>query len=141
MDEDRRIVAAGEVPEDGTLLVTLRDDDGEREAILTRLGDGTVVAFENYCQHWTDVRLDRGSGAPVRNGELICAKHGATFERDSGYCNFGPCEGAYLRTVDVAVEDGAVYLADEDFEFVRVGEASVDDVDDLSSSPGDRLGF
>jgi nitrite reductase/ring-hydroxylating ferredoxin subunit len=141
MDEARGIVADEEVPDDGTLLVTLRDDDGEKEAILTRLGDGSVVAFENYCMHWTDVRLDRGSGAPVRNGELVCAKHGATFERDSGICNFGPCEGARLQTVDVAVEDGTVVLVDDGVEFVRVGEAESDDVDDLSTSPGDRLGF
>ena len=112
-----------------------------KEAILTRLGDGSVVAFENYCMHWTDVRLDRGSGAPVRDGELVCAKHGATFERDSGICNFGPCEGARLQTVDVAVEDGTVVLVDDGVEFVRVGEAESDDVDDLSTSPGDRLGF
>jgi nitrite reductase/ring-hydroxylating ferredoxin subunit len=141
MDDARRIVAADEVPEEGTLLVTLRDDDGEREAILTRLSDGSIAAFENYCMHWTDVRLDRGEGAPVRNGELVCAKHGATFERDSGYCNFGPCEGAYLQTVEVAVENGSVYLVDDEYEFVRVGEAESDDVEDLSSSPGDRLGF
>jgi nitrite reductase/ring-hydroxylating ferredoxin subunit len=140
MDEDSRIVAAEDVPEDGTLLVTLRDGDDEREAILTRLSDDTVVGFENYCQHWTDVRLDRGSGAPVRNGELVCTKHGATFERDSGYCDFGPCEGAYLQTVDVTVDDGAVYLTDDDYEFARVGEAETDDLD-RSTSPGDRLGF
>ncbi len=141
MDADRRIVAVEEVPEDSTLLVTLRpvdpdavtddtgdvgaDDDGtpEAEAILIRLADG-VAAFRNYCQHWTDVRLDRDDGAFVRNGEIFCQKHGATFQADTGYCDFGPCEGSVLETVGVAVADGAVYLDDDAYEFVRLGPAA-----------------
>ncbi len=141
MDADRRIAGVEEVPDDSTLLVTLRpvnpegvddsegdvgeDEDGrpEAEAILTR-ATGDVAAFRNYCQHWTDVRLDKDDGAFVRNGEVFCQKHGATFEADSGYCNFGPCEGAVLEGVDVVVEDGSVYLADESYEFVRLGPAS-----------------
>ncbi|WP_418282782.1 Rieske (2Fe-2S) protein [Halorubrum sp. DTA98] len=141
MDADRRIVAVEEVPEDGTLLVTIRpldpdaindgegdvgeDEDGtpEAEAMLIRLADG-VSAFRNYCRHWMDVRLDKGEGAFVRDGEIFCQKHGATFEADSGYCTFGPCEGSVLERVDVAVDDGAVYLVDDAYAFVRVGPAT-----------------
>ena len=144
MDADRRIGSVEEVPEDSTLLVTLRpvdpdaiddgegdigaDDDGrpEAEAILTRAA-GKVTAFRNYCQHWTDVRLDKDDGAFVRNGEVFCQKHGATFEADSGYCNFGPCEGAVLEGVDVSVDDDAVYLDDDAYEFVRLGPAARDE--------------
>ncbi|RAW46506.1 2Fe-2S ferredoxin [Halorubrum sp. 48-1-W] len=143
MDADRRIAALDEVPEDSTLLVTLRpvdpdsvaesegdvgvDDDGvEAEAVLLRL-DGDVSAFRNYCQHWTDVRLDKDGGAFVRNGEVFCQKHGATFEGDTGYCNFGPCEGAFLERVDVAVDGDTVYLADDAYEFVRRGPSRRDD--------------
>jgi nitrite reductase/ring-hydroxylating ferredoxin subunit len=174
MDADRRIAALDEVPEDSTLLVTLRpvdpdsvsesegdvgtngnvdasvdvgtngnadasvdvgtngnvdaNGDGgvEAEAILIRLDDG-VSAFRNYCQHWTDVRLDKDDGAFVRNGEVFCQKHGATFEGGTGYCNFGPCEGAILEDVDVTVEDGAVYLDDDAYEFVRRGPSHRDD--------------
>ena len=150
MDEDRRITALEEVPDDSTFLFTARRDGEEREVLLTRLngdGDGddgstaadggvTVTAFENYCQHWTDVRLDKGSGAAVRNGEFVCQKHGATFQRDSGFCDFGPCEGATLTRVDVTVSDGSVYLADDDYAFDHVGPS---DDDDLSS--GSRIGF
>ncbi|AZQ13810.1 Rieske 2Fe-2S domain-containing protein [Halorubrum sp. PV6] len=143
MDADRRIAAVEEVPEDSTLLVTLRPvdaddvDEGEgdvgeaedgtpeAEAILTRAA-GEVRAFRNYCQHWTDVRLDKDDGAFVRNGEVFCQKHGATFEADGGYCNFGPCEGAVLEGVDVAVDGDDVYLADDAYEFVRRGHANRD---------------
>ena len=102
------------------------------EAILTRLSDG-VVAFRNSCPHWTDVRLDRGSGALVREDELVCQKHGATFERETGVCDFGPCEGAILDQIDVTAENGDVYLTDDDYEFDSRGS---DGDRDLSSGFG-----
>jgi nitrite reductase/ring-hydroxylating ferredoxin subunit len=141
MDEASRITDASEVPEDGTVLVTLENDDGEqREAILTRLSDGTVVAWLNYCQHWTDVRLDTGDGAPMRGDEILCRRHAATFEKASGECTFGPCEGAFLNEVEVSVEDGGVYLTDEAFTFESVGPAEAH-TGGTSTSPGERLGF
>jgi nitrite reductase/ring-hydroxylating ferredoxin subunit len=141
MDEASRITDASAVPEDGTYLVTLEDDDGEqREAILTTLSDGTVVAWLNYCQHWTDVRLDTGDGAPMRGDEILCRRHAATFEKASGECTFGPCEGAFLNEVEVRVEDGGVYLTDDDFTFESVGPAEAH-TGGTSTSPGERLGF
>jgi nitrite reductase/ring-hydroxylating ferredoxin subunit len=125
------IVPATEVPEDSTHLFRVRDvDDGaEREAILVWL-DGEVVGWLNYCQHMTHVKIDKGSGATMRNGEILCRNHGAMFRADSGECTFGPCEGAYLQPVDVAVEDGTVVLVDDDYEYVGPGP--------LASDPGDR---
>ncbi|RDI71267.1 Rieske (2Fe-2S) protein [Halopelagius longus] len=136
MDDSRRIAAADEVPEDGTLLFTVSEDGDRTEAILTRLDDGTIAAFSNYCPHWTDVRLDKGSGALVRNGELVCQKHGATFERDSGVCNFGPCEGAVLETIDVTVEEGSVLLTDDDYAFENLGASQ-----EYDRSSGNQIGF
>jgi hypothetical protein len=45
-----------------------------------------------------DARFDRGAGGTVRNGELVCGRHGATFGTDTGYCDFGPGEDADLST-------------------------------------------
>lgn len=70
----------------------------------------------------------------MRDGEVICANHGAWFESDTGYCSFGPCKGAYLNEVDVAVEDGDVYLEDDDYEFVGIGPEESDDFDLTSKS-------
>ncbi|MUW14594.1 Rieske 2Fe-2S domain-containing protein [Halorubrum sp. CBA1125] len=163
MDADRRIAPVEDVPEDSTLLVTLRPadadaietgdsdvgavgrgegdvgaaDDGtpEVEAILTRAAS-EVTAFRNYCPHWTDVRLDRDDGAFVRDGEVFCQKHGATFEAEAGYCTFGPCEGAVLEPIDVAVADDAVFLADDAYDFVRHGPARRD-----AEASGSRIDF
>ena len=141
MDEDRRIAAVADVPTDGTLLFTIRDGFDREEAILVRLGGESdaseaVHAWKNYCQHWTDVRLDKGSGAAVRDDEVLCQRHAATFEKGSGRCTHGPCEGAYLDAVDVTVEDGAVYLADEAYEFDGLGPSGDHDL-----STGSRIDF
>jgi len=135
MDEDSRIAAVDEIPDDSTVLFTVRDGFDLEEAILLRLADG-VVALKNYCPHWTDVRLDSGSGAEVRNGELVCTKHGATFEKETGDCTHGPCEGATIEELDVTVADGAVYLTDDEYDFEQTGPSGEHDL----SSRG-RIGF
>ncbi|WP_227375814.1 Rieske (2Fe-2S) protein [Haladaptatus halobius] len=122
MEDDHRIAAVSEIPDDTTFLFTIRNGFDEEEAILVEQ-DGEIRAWRNYCQHWTDVRFDKGDGATVRDGELVCGKHGALFEADSGVCTYGPCEGAVLEAVDIAVEDGAVYLTDPEYEFVQRGSS------------------
>ncbi|WP_246023059.1 Rieske (2Fe-2S) protein [Halosimplex halophilum] len=114
------------------------DDDDVREAILLKLGGEddaaeAVVCWLNYCQHMTHIKLDKGSGAPVRDGEVVCANHGALFAADSGECTYGPCEGAFLNEVEVRVAGGGVYLADDEYEYVGEGPVESDD-GDLSSS-------
>jgi len=127
MDEAARVADAEDVVEGETLLFTVRDDEGElEEAFCTRLSDGTIVAYRNYCQHWTDVRLDGGDGARVTNGEVWCQKHGATFQLDTGYCDFGPCEGSVMEDVEVTVADGGVYVDDEEYTFGQLGPSGVD---------------
>lgn len=135
-----RIVAVSEISADETHLFTARDAaaDSQVEVILVRTEDG-VRAWLNYCQHWTDTRLDTGSGA-MRNGELRCPKHGATFQPDSGRCDFGPCEGAHLNGVEAEIRGGDVYLTDENYEFDHDGGIETDPAD-RSTSPGSRLGF
>lgn len=122
VSEASRIAAVEDVPTEGSLLFTVRDraDGEETEAILVR-EDGAVYGWLNHCMHWTDERLDKGDGVTTRGDELLCGRHGATFEKDTGYCTFGPCEGAVLESVEVAVDDGAVRLTDPDYEFVALG--------------------
>ncbi|SDM11243.1 Ferredoxin subunit of nitrite reductase or a ring-hydroxylating dioxygenase [Halogranum gelatinilyticum] len=133
MDSDRRIASVDEIPDESTFLFTVNETETQedREAILVHT-DGDVAAWLNYCQHYTHIKLDKGSGAPMRDGEVVCANHGAYFDCESGLCTFGPCEGAYLNGLDIAVDDGAVYLTDDDYAFVGAG-APKSDPADLSS--------
>lgn len=135
MSTRERIAAVEDVPTGTTRVCTLRERDSgeEREAILTRR-DGEVVAWLNYCQHYTHINIDKGSGAEMRDGEFICTNHGAYFEADSGRCTYGPCEGAYLNAVAVERDGGSVYLVDDDYEFLREGPIESDGTDLESKS-------
>ncbi|TYL40264.1 (2Fe-2S)-binding protein [Natronococcus pandeyae] len=144
MAATQRIASLEEVPRESTFLFRVADELGdEREAILVANGvesteetasaDG-VSCWLNYCQHFTHIKLDKGDGAPMREGEVICANHGAYFDADSGECTFGPCEGAYLTELEVTVDDGGIYLVDDEYEFVGTGPVDTDDADLTSTS-------
>ena len=135
MASDRPIAALEAVPDDTTHLFRVENGDGEpREAILVRGDDGDVACWLNYCQHFTHVKLDKGSGAAMRDGEIVCENHGAYFAADSGLCTFGPCEGATLPALEVTVRDGEVYLTDEDYDYLGDGPVESDGTDLASTS-------
>jgi nitrite reductase/ring-hydroxylating ferredoxin subunit len=146
-----RLTTVDSVPENGSYLFTVRERDGRREeVILVRCdaadasdagavddtdGDQPVEAWRNFCQHETDQRLDRGFGAAVRDGEVVCPKHGSMFDTCTGYCDNGKAADSYLSGVDVAVEDGVVYLTDDTVDFRHDGGIEDDgDGDDGPSS-------
>ncbi|HEX7814414.1 Rieske (2Fe-2S) protein [Dyella sp.] len=85
--------------------------DGELDSlILTRQGE-SVRAYFNICPH-AGRRLDWAPGKfLMKDGLLICAAHGASFQAVDGFCIGGPCRGASLRAVPVEVTEGAVVLA------------------------------
>jgi len=137
MSDLERICAVGDVPDDTTFLFRVRPaadaDAEEREAILVRTDDG-VQGWLNYCMHLTHIKLDKGSGAPMRNGEVICQNHGAYFEADTGYCNYGPCEGAVLDDLELTVDGDHVFLSDDEFDYVGQGGIETDPADRSSTS-------
>jgi nitrite reductase/ring-hydroxylating ferredoxin subunit len=71
--------------------------------------DGAVVAFVNRCRHlplsldWVENHFFSRDGR-----YLICANHGAVYEPKSGECVWGPCYGAFLRRVPIALTDGEI---------------------------------
>jgi nitrite reductase/ring-hydroxylating ferredoxin subunit len=131
-----RLTTVDSVPENGSWLFTVRERDGtEAEVVLVRCPDddaAAVRAWRNFCQHETDQRLDRGVGAAVRDGEVVCPKHGSMFDACTGYCDSGEAADSYLSGVDVAVEDGVVYLTDPAVTYGH--EGGVDDDDGPSST-------
>lgn len=52
MDSESRIADLDEVPDDSTLLFTVREGFDEKEVLLVSL-NGEVSAWRNYCPHWT----------------------------------------------------------------------------------------
>src|SRR3546814_15079106 len=78
----------------------------------SRHRDGDAVrAWLNICPH-AGRRLDWAPGQFLksREGHLVCAVHGATFELSGGVCVAGPCRGESLRAVAVEVKGDDVVL-------------------------------
>jgi nitrite reductase/ring-hydroxylating ferredoxin subunit len=108
---------------DEVILVPCADDGNGSDGASTDSGEA-VEAWVNRCTHEAQ-RLDRGFGAAIRDGQVVCPKHGSMFDSCSGHCDNGVAAGTTLVSVEVAVEEGAVYLTDEDYEFAH--EGSVED--------------
>jgi len=88
--------------------------DGEAESVLLHRDGDAVRAWLNICPH-AGRRLDWAPGKFLRSKEglLVCAVHGATFELEAGMCVAGPCRGSALRQVPIEVRDGQVWLKSE----------------------------
>jgi nitrite reductase/ring-hydroxylating ferredoxin subunit len=82
--------------------------------ILHRSG-GSVRAWLNICPH-AGRRLDWAPGKFLisKDGLLVCAAHGASFELHAGVCVGGPCRGDSLRAVMVELVDGVVFACGAD---------------------------
>ncbi|PJJ97335.1 ferredoxin [Lysobacteraceae bacterium NML91-0213] len=86
--------------------------DGAAESLIVHREGGDVRAWLNICPH-AGRRLDWAPGQFLKSkdGLLVCAAHGASFETGGGMCVAGPCRGQSLRAVPVEVRDGQVVLA------------------------------
>jgi nitrite reductase/ring-hydroxylating ferredoxin subunit len=86
---------------------------GATESLVVHRDGSQARAWLNVCPH-AGRRLDWSPGQFLksREGLLICAVHGASFELVNGRCVAGPCVGDRLRGVPVEVRDGWVVLVD-----------------------------
>jgi len=86
--------------------------EGDAESLILHRDGDAVRAWLNVCPH-AGRRLDWAPGQFLksREGLLVCAAHGASFELAQGECVAGPCRGEALRAVPVEVRDGYVWLA------------------------------
>lgn len=105
------IASLDQLADGGLLEVEATVEGGAESLILYREGDA-VRAWYNVCPH-AGRRLDWAPGQFLRSkdGLVVCAVHGASFELGAGECLGGPCRGESLRAVPVEVRDGGVWLA------------------------------
>ena len=85
--------------------------DGDAETLVLYRDGEQVRAWLNVCPH-AGRALDWAPGQFLksREGHLVCAVHGASFELEGGTCVAGPCKGDALRAVPLRVQDGMVFL-------------------------------
>jgi nitrite reductase/ring-hydroxylating ferredoxin subunit len=157
-----RLTAVETVLEEGSWAFTAREGDADREVVLVPCadepdggvdeadggvdepdggGDGQPVrAWINRCTH-EDQRLHREEvGAVTRGGSVVCPKHGSAFDACEGSCDTGEAAGTTLRSIDIAVRDGAVFLTDDDLTYLYDGLPD-DDGDDDGPASSSHLTF
>jgi nitrite reductase/ring-hydroxylating ferredoxin subunit len=151
MPDGERLTTVEAVREEGSFLFTATNSfDMDEEIIVVPCDDevaadggapvddeGGVAAWINRCTHEAQ-RFDTGRGVPMRDGEIICPKHGSMFDACSGDCDNGEAAGTTLPDVEVAVANGEVFLVDDEYTFDHEGQ--IDDGDDGPSSTS-HVGF
>ena len=97
--------------EDGGFVEVEAVLNGDAESLILYRDGQLVRAWLNVCPH-AGRRLDWAPGKFLKSkeGHLVCAAHGASFELVNGDCIAGPCRGDSLRSVAVEVRDGEVVL-------------------------------
>ena len=134
MPEGAYIADVADVPDTGSYLFTAEDAfTNAQEIILVQCNEEPGVrAWINNCTH-ENQRLDRGSGAVMRDDEIICPKHGSMFDACSGECDNGEAAGTTLPSVEITVNDDRAYLTDDNYTYLHDGGRD-DDNDPESTS-------
>ncbi|NDK38290.1 Rieske (2Fe-2S) protein [Pseudoxanthomonas gei] len=98
--------------EDGSFAEVEAVVDGTAESLILHRSGSNVHAWLNVCPH-AGRRLDWAPGKFLKSkeGHLVCAAHGASFELAGGTCIAGPCRGDSLRAISVEVREGEVVLS------------------------------
>ena len=145
-----RLTTVETVRERGSWAFTAREGDADREVFLVPCADEPdggsgspdqpIRAWINRCTH-EDQRLHReGVGAVSRGGSVVCPKHGSAFDTCEGSCDNGEAAGTTLRSIDVDVRDGAVFLTDDDLTYLYEGLPD-DEGDDDGPASSSHLTF
>jgi 3-phenylpropionate/trans-cinnamate dioxygenase ferredoxin subunit len=95
-----KVASADEVPVD-----SLKAVQTDRGPVVLANHEGTIYALEDRCSH-QDYPLSAGE---MEDGQLECSFHGARFDVCTGRATQLPAI-APVRTFDVEVRDGAVYI-------------------------------
>ena len=103
-----------EIDDPGCREFSIGEGDWPYKGFVVRQGD-EAFAYQNFCVHaghplnWKpDSFLTKDKDA------IICASHGAMYRIDSGECFAGPCRGKSLRTVQLEIRDGVIYVTGPD---------------------------
>ena len=108
----RKLIArVGDLTHGQSKKFTLRRGGRDFEAMLVNY-EGSLYAYMNRCPH-VGINLDWVDNQffTLDSRYLMCANHGAVFEPPTGECVWGPCVGALLESVELAVEKGKIFAS------------------------------
>jgi nitrite reductase/ring-hydroxylating ferredoxin subunit len=110
-------------PTPGTQICRLEDvpDNAAREfyfgegrdafRLLVLRRGANVWGYVNICPHFSLPLNFEPDKFLLFNDRIYCANHTAVFRFDDGYCEDGPCAGASLEKVPLAVSERVVSIA------------------------------
>jgi nitrite reductase/ring-hydroxylating ferredoxin subunit len=74
--------------------------------------NGRFHAYVNRCRHMpTPLDFIRDQFVSEDGHYLMCYTHGALYERGTGVCVSGPCQGESLYRLPVAVDQGEILVS------------------------------
>ncbi len=109
-DVTQRICRLDSLADPGARGIDIELDDLAVSAFLVRKGQ-RLFCYVNLCPHAGNPLEWRPDAFLTRDrSRMICSRHGAVFEIESGVCVEGPCPGARLRALRVGVENGEIVV-------------------------------
>lgn len=100
-----------EVSELNALTEDTKTVDVDGKEIFVLNVDGVIKAYENYCPHLgIELNYMPNEFLDANKQYIVCANHGAIFDKVSGECISGPCAGDMLNEVDVEVRDKTIFV-------------------------------
>lgn len=94
----------------GTANAVIGEGADELDIIIVQTA-GTVHAYINCCPHqFIPLETFPNHFLTEDRRHLVCSGHGALFELATGKCTRGPCLGLALDRLNIAEQDGAIYL-------------------------------
>ena len=111
LDLERVVCRLADLEEHGSRAFTVGGGDWPLRGFVVRWGN-EVRGYVNHCPHAghpLDLRPHRFL-TPDR-AMILCASHGALFDKEAGVCLAGPCAGARLRPVPLQVIGDIVMIA------------------------------
>lgn len=113
MSNAQKEIAVGrldDLDDPGCREFEIGEGDWPFRGFVVRKGD-TAYAYQNFCAHvghplnWSPNKfLTKDKSA------IICASHGATYEIETGHCFAGPGSGGALRSVELSIRDGVIFV-------------------------------
>ena len=111
IDVERVICRLDDLGESGSRGFSIGAGDWPLRGFVVRIHD-QVRGYVNSCPHARHPLNFKPNQFLTMDGALIlCASHGALFEKLTGYCVVGPCAGQSLQALPLEVSDGYVMLA------------------------------
>jgi len=114
-----RLFALDEIKDPGSREFEWGEGGWPLEIFVVRKGE-EVFGYLNRCPHAGHALNWQPDGFLTKERDLIlCQSHGARFTIAEGLCVLGPCPGASLRPIELALREGDVFVRERLLEQLK----------------------